>query len=691
MGMLICPGERWQLLAGNDAGTPLFRIRAIDSQTGRGVPMVRFTVDSAAIDYYTDSAGVIAFDEAGLMGEDVYFLVEGFGYDVPVNEHGEQALVIPVKAGGETVVRLKRRLPGQRLYRITGLSPYRDSRLLGDTHPVSRPRLKSRVVGQDSVYIEPYRGKLFWLWGDTFIPLSWQFDAHHEVTAATGPLPVTGDFDPEFGVEFDYFTDDRGFPRKMVAAEDGGTMTWFDGLVSLADNTGREHLFALYVQMRRLPLDDSVPSEEVNHSAGMWWADNHRADTIAIERLRERGEAAVREYRDRMAAARQRYTKVTRGLMKFDDDDGHFHIVTEFPIHEVDELHIGSQPLRVRIGSTDYIYFCGLYPNRRVTADVRSILNIADYESFTCLRPGSRFDNSAEQLDRDADGSLRWAWKRDTSPVGPNEQAQLVKSGHIKPEERWIVFRDIESDQPIVTQHNTIKWNPYRNRYVGIFSDESTKMTDAWYAEADSPMGPWVYMQQVVTLGGYTFYNPCHFFDKDNGQTIFVEGTVTTWLGDRDQPAIPRYNYNQMMYKVDLSDARLFLPVPVFELNGTHCYVTKTHLPPDHQGPLVPVFFAPDRPRNGTVAVYRHMAGRTTRLSTQQRNNGRLAFYAEPAAAAEHSPWTVPLYEYQHTTDGTRRYSVKPHLGPHFDRSPDPICYVWENPSVANSWDPVNR
>ena len=89
-----------QAEAGTSGDRKYFRIRVIDKETGRGVPMVRFAVDAASIDHYADSAGVIAFDEAGLMGEDVYFRVEGFGYDLPLNEHQERALVLHVKPGG---------------------------------------------------------------------------------------------------------------------------------------------------------------------------------------------------------------------------------------------------------------------------------------------------------------------------------------------------------------------------------------------------------------------------------------------------------------------------------------------------------------------------------------------------------------------------------------------------------------
>ncbi|MBP86631.1 MAG: hypothetical protein CMJ64_07945 [Planctomycetaceae bacterium] len=46
--------------------------------------------------------------------------------------------------------------------------------------------------------------------------------------------------------------------------------------------------------------------------------------------------------------------------------------------------------------------------------------------------------------------------------------------------------------------------------------------------------------------------------DKDGGRVIFFEGTYTNMFsGNNDQT--PRYNYNQIMYKLDLSDPRLRL------------------------------------------------------------------------------------------------------------------------------------
>jgi hypothetical protein len=457
-------------------------------------------------------------------------------------------------------------------------------------------------------------------------------------------------------------------------------MTWCDGLVNLGDAEGHEQLFALFVQMRRAPLDETVPTEHVKHPMTFWWSDDHRAEFVELARLRELGEEAVREYRERMAAAKERYTKVTRGLLQFDEASGHFHVVAEFPFHEIDELHIGSQPLRV----DDTVYFCGLFPNRRVHASAEAIRDIDNYESFTCLKQGARFDNTAQQLDRHKDGSLHWSWKRDTSPIGPRQQKQLVEAGHIESEERWIVFRDIESEREIRTQHNTIRWNAHRQRFVGLFTERDRSLGETWYAEADSPTGPWVYMRKAISFGGYSFYNPCHFFSKDNGREIFVEGTFTKFMGRQDLPYVPRYQYNQMMVKIDLDDPRLVLPVPVYELENPRRYMTKSDILADDKGPRVPVFFAPDRPSKWARAIYARMDSNGMVLTREP--GGKIAFYAETFGVGGR-PWAKALYEFRHTENGARVYSILEDVGEGFKRVDAPFCRVWPNPSKVNPFE----
>ena len=52
-------------------------------------------------------------------------------------------------------------------------------------------------------------------------------------------------------------------------------------------------------------------------------------------------------------------------------------------------------------------------------------------------------------------------------------------------------------------------------------------------------------------------------FDKEGGRIIFFEGTYTTTFSGNPDPT-PRYDYNQVMYQLDLSDPRLALPVAIY-------------------------------------------------------------------------------------------------------------------------------
>ena len=112
-------------------------------------------------------------------------------------------------------------------------------------------------------------------------------------------------------------------------------------------------------------------------------------------------------------------------------------------------------------------------------------------------------------------------------------------------------------------------WNEYRKRWVMIVCEifGTSVLGEIWYAEADTPLGPWVYARKIVTHDNYTFYNPKQhpFFDKDGGRIIYFEGTYTQHASRATPDQTPRYDYNQIMYKLDLADPRLVLPVPVYQ------------------------------------------------------------------------------------------------------------------------------
>src|SRR5688572_32798255 len=101
------------------ASNPYFAIEVVDAKTGRGVPLVELkTVNN--ISHWTDSAGLIAFNEPGLMSEEVYFHIQSPGYEYPKDFFNNRGLKLRCKPGARAKVKLKRTQIAERLYRITG-------------------------------------------------------------------------------------------------------------------------------------------------------------------------------------------------------------------------------------------------------------------------------------------------------------------------------------------------------------------------------------------------------------------------------------------------------------------------------------------------------------------------------------------------------------------------------------------
>ena len=82
---------------------------------------------------------------------------------------------------------------------------------------------------------------------------------------------------------------------------------------------------------------------------------------------------------------------------------------------------------------------------------------------------------------------------------------------------------------------------------------------EVWYAEAESPAGPWRKAVKVATHPKYSFYNPRqHPTFATGGRYLYFEGTYTaTFSGNPTRT--PRYEYNQLLYRLDLADHRLGL------------------------------------------------------------------------------------------------------------------------------------
>ena len=89
-------------------------------------------------------------------------------------------------------------------------------------------------------------------------------------------------------------------------------------------------------------------------------------------------------------------------------------------------------------------------------------------------------------------------------------------------------------------------------------SGKPSFLGEVWYSEAAAPTGPWTRAVRIITHDHYSFYNPTQhpFFDEDGGRLIYFEGTYSHTFSGRVQRT-PHYDYNQILYRLDLADPRL--------------------------------------------------------------------------------------------------------------------------------------
>ena len=504
--MLIALGLPGFAADAPSAGSPMagaqrfFTIVVVDEETGRGVPLVELkTVSEAA--WWTDSAGVIAMDEPGFAGAEVYFHVASHGYRLAADGFGYRGVKLRPVPGGGATIKLRRENIAERLYRVTGEGIYRDSVLAGRAVPLRRPLLNAQVTGQDTVIATPYRGKIHWFWGDTNragYPLG-----NFAVSGATSDWPGRGGLPAERGVDLDYFVDEEGFSRPMCP-NFGPGLHWIESVMTAPDETGTERLVARVSSQRDL-------------GAAYQWH-----------------------------------------LAVFNDEKRLFEPKVRWDIRSI---HDSSHPFRATVEGADYLY---LYPNYRVRRDLASLADLARYEALTCIAGDGKVRGAETVLRRDENGRLRYAWVGGADRLDTGRMEELESAGKMVASERWLQLHDYTSGRPVNARRGSVAWNEYRRRWVMLISAEPGEI---WFAEGDTPAGPWVYARRVVAHTDYNFYNPTQhaFLDEDGGRRVYFEGTYTAAFSAA-RSRTPRYDYNQIMYRLSLDDPRLSLPAPVYRV-----------------------------------------------------------------------------------------------------------------------------
>ena len=144
--------------------------------------------------------------------------------------------------------------------------------------------------------------------------------------------------------------------------------------------------------------------------------------------------------------------------------------------------------------------------------------------------------------------------------TGAKEEQQFIGAGLMKKEEARFQPTDVESGKVVQMHAGTVCWNDWRKKWVLICSEimGSSMLGEIWYAEGDDPTGPWLKARKIVTHQKYSFYNPAQhpFFAQEGGRVVYFEGTYTAEFSGNENHT-PRYDYNQVMYRLDLADERL--------------------------------------------------------------------------------------------------------------------------------------
>jgi hypothetical protein len=479
--------------------SPWAEIRVIDATTRRGVPLAELETVNG-IYFVTDNAGRVAFQEPGLMNREVFFTVHSHGYEMKKDGFGFRGVRIIPRAGQVSEIKLTRRNIAERLCRLTGEGLYRDTLLLGYEPPLSPSPHSGDVVGQDSVQAALHRNKVYWFWGDTMridYPLGL-----YRTAGATTPVPDPNNpaSDPAPGIAFDYFVDPKtGFARAMMPLpERAKGVIWVDGVVTVPDRKGVERLVCHYTRRKSLAKE------------------------------------------------------LEQGIAVFDDDKAQFVPGKQLLLAET-WRHPRGHALKYKDGGTTWILFGSPAPNVRVPARFEDVLNPTKYEAFTCAKA-----DTGRKPDVGPNGKPVWRWQNVLPPTDAKMEYDWVKRGALKAAcARFVPVNAAAPSERILIQSGTVRWNAYRKRWLliaGQIGGKPSFLGEVWYAESNHPTGPFTKAVKIVTHDHQSFYNVCQhdFLDRAGGRLIYFEGTYTNEFSGNPEKT-PRYNYNQILYRLDLS------------------------------------------------------------------------------------------------------------------------------------------
>lgn len=483
----------------------VFKIVCADS--GRAIPLVELELENG-LKLISDNDGHIAVISPDLFQQNVSFKIKGHGYSTQTRDFwGNESVTCLVVPGAEKVVALKRLQLAERLYRITGAARFNHT-LLAGRQPSFPPaaRINSGVIGQDSLIVLPWQGKLWHFYGDTLGLTGFNFSA----SCATAPLPQTGLYDPEIGIPLSYLEDENGFARPMIDTGKNG-FTWIEYVLPV-EVGGRETLVAKYVQHQNL---DRVGD------AGFALFNQSRGNFTVFKRI-----------------SSLRHHKCTHPVpIKYRDQNFFMLFPWEMAGEKIDAICNEAR---------HFYYSC--------------LEKVSDQGDSGVIIEGDSY-----RLRRDENGQIQYRWQQNGVGCSALVQKKLFDAGLMRPSEALFAPVLLETGERIINFNGSIVYNNFRRRWVMI--NQGNRAGELVYAEADTPTGPWAFARRVCEFADYNLYNPVihPWFSRGGGKTIFFEGTYTNYFSSAAGKN-PEADYNQVMFKLDLERSEMLMPIAVYSL-----------------------------------------------------------------------------------------------------------------------------
>lgn len=235
--------------------------------------------------------------------------------------------------------------------------------------------------------------------------------------------------------------------------------------------------------------------------------------------------------------------RLEHGLAEYEQSSGRFHRVAVLG-DEFKWQHPRHNALLVKGEEGGWLHFSAPFCQTRVKADYDSVQNVSAYEALAW---------SAEHGD--------YVWQKAVEPTTQKEEESLIKQGKMPVEKARMQVVDAHTGKPVRLHAGSVHWNAHRQRWIMIAVQEQGDVSylgEVWYVESKSVEGPWRKAVKIASHPKYSFYNPSHhaFFDQQDGRLIYFQGTYAeTFSGN--PVATPRYDYNQLLYRLDLDDEKL--------------------------------------------------------------------------------------------------------------------------------------